>query len=467
MVAVLVLGFHRSGTSMVTRMLHRAGLFVGDKLLGAGPSNPYGHFEDEEVIAFHDRILRENGRSWTFDGRASDLTLAEDEFRWMRQFIGKRNSQHEAWGFKDPRACIFAHAWKEILDKVVFLCVFRDFIETSQSLLHRQSRDIVMNKGSRSEHVRFWRDGSLALRMWVSHNREVLRIVRENESACLCVRHRQVLDGFPVIEKLGLMGAPLQPIDMRNLVDMEATHTGVNFLPGLENDELLAEARSLWLEIERLTGGRDFDLDEKIGKVLALNKEVKFDGRLLLPEFVNNSNFREYQKLYKKSWKSFSASTEAQRLLEKERVEQAPPSRAASEAPRLFDLVKAEPSAGVFDDGWLSTNARLEFGDDAFDRVIRLAFLLPNRDGRPGKTLELATSAGDKRIMTLGRGESVEVEFTIARKRAAHVYVDVWVDQEETDIGMDQRVLGTVLLRAELGPIVTVASGKAPPTVAA
>ena len=442
MVAILVLGFHRSGTSMVTRMLHHAGLFVGDKLLGAGPSNPYGHFEDEEVVGFHDQVLRENGRNWMFDGAASSVTLAEDHYRWMRRFIGKRNSQHEIWGFKDPRACIFAHAWKETLgnDKPVYLCVFRDFIETSQSLLQRQSRDIVMNKGIRRDHVRFWANTSLALRMWLSHNREVLRIVRQNRDACLCVRHREVLDGFPLMETLKRMGAPLQPVDTHHLVDREATNTDPKFLPFLDNDELRAEARTLWLEIEDVTGGRDFDIDEKIDKVLASNRKFKFDDKLLLPKFVDNTIFREYKKF-------FEAAGGAWR--KKDETEDAP-SRLPGDAPCLFGLVRAEPSAGVFADGWLSTNTRLKFSDDAFDRQIKLTFFLPFSDRNPGKTMEFETSAGDRRTVTLGRGETVEIEFTIERRRAAYAYVDVQVDQEEIDIGRDKRVLGAVLFGAEL-----------------
>lgn len=429
---------------MVTRMLHRSGLFVGDKLLGAGPSNPYGHFEDEEVISFHDRVLRENGRNWTFDGRAGDLTLAEDDYRWMRQFIGKRNSQHEAWGFKDPRACIFAHAWKETLNEAIYLCVFRDFIETSQSLLHRQSRDIVMNKGNRGEHIRFWRDRSLALRMWVSHNWEVLRIAKENPQMSLCVRHRQLLAGFPLIDKLNAMGAALQPIDVHNLVDMEATNTDANFLPGMEDEELLSEGRRIWAEIERLTGGRDFDLEEKIAAVAALNKTAKFNGKILLPEFINNANFREYQKAYKKIRGEFNVSSEARRLLEKS-------SAGNAGNANLFGSVKTSRAMGVFEDGWIGTHARLEFLGDALDRALRLVFLLPSRAGRSGKTMKLRTSAGEERIVKLDRGEAVEVEFTIARKQAAQAHIDVEIDQEEIDIGMDQRMLGVVLRGAELG----------------
>ena len=52
---LLVAGFHRSGTSVVTDLLQRSGLYVGEELLDPAPSNPYGHFEDTEVVDIHER----------------------------------------------------------------------------------------------------------------------------------------------------------------------------------------------------------------------------------------------------------------------------------------------------------------------------------------------------------------------------------------------------------------------------
>ncbi|HEY2211238.1 MAG TPA: hypothetical protein VGH62_06390, partial [Bradyrhizobium sp.] len=61
---IIVAGFHRSGTSSTAQLLHAAGMFFGDDLIGAMPSNPYGHYEDREIVRLHDRILRDNGLNW-------------------------------------------------------------------------------------------------------------------------------------------------------------------------------------------------------------------------------------------------------------------------------------------------------------------------------------------------------------------------------------------------------------------
>jgi len=46
---LIVAGFHRSGTSMLTQELHKAGLFVGKRLMSPNFSNADGYFEDNKI----------------------------------------------------------------------------------------------------------------------------------------------------------------------------------------------------------------------------------------------------------------------------------------------------------------------------------------------------------------------------------------------------------------------------------
>ena len=55
---LLILGMHRSGTSLAASLLESAGLHVGQRLLGANASNPRGHFEDEDFVEFQQAVLR-------------------------------------------------------------------------------------------------------------------------------------------------------------------------------------------------------------------------------------------------------------------------------------------------------------------------------------------------------------------------------------------------------------------------
>lgn len=267
MTALIITGFHRSGTSMLTRLLHGAGLFIGDRLLGGNESNLYGHFEDEDVITFHDKVLAANGFNWMFAGDPWQLAMSAAEERWIRNFVGKRNTSHKIWGFKDPRTCLFLPFWGNALDKqAIYVVVFRDFLETTQSILNRQSRDILMRQGNWRLHLKFWQNPHLALRMWIAYNKALLNFIEECSEVVVCVRHRQLLDGFSIFEALRRAGLELDRPPASGCVDKQVVTTDVGFLPGLD-DATLDEAGALWTRIEQLTGGRDFDIDARVAEV--------------------------------------------------------------------------------------------------------------------------------------------------------------------------------------------------------
>lgn len=195
---LIIAGFHRSGTSATAQLLHRAGLFLGYELLEALPSNPYGHFEDRDVVDLHQGILADNDRTWVVGEPL--LPVVNDE-RWarMRQMIERRNTEHALWGFKDPRACLFIMPWKYLMPDMKVLLVYRHFSETTYSLGQRHSSDLFLKRGQSYVHRRFWEEPDLPLRMWLVHNKALLGFARAYPEDTLVVSMDMIRDGFPVI----------------------------------------------------------------------------------------------------------------------------------------------------------------------------------------------------------------------------------------------------------------------------
>jgi hypothetical protein len=195
---LIIAGFHRSGTSATAQLLHRAGLFLGYELLEALPSNPYGHFEDREVVDLHQQILYSNERTWLVDEPFLPLV---DHSHWqkMRQVIERRNTGHRLWGFKDPRACLFIMLWKYLLPDMKILLVYRHFSEVTRSLGQRHSTELILNRGNRLVHQRFWEEPDLALRMWLVHNNALLGFARAYPEDTLALSMDMVRDGFPLV----------------------------------------------------------------------------------------------------------------------------------------------------------------------------------------------------------------------------------------------------------------------------
>lgn len=144
---LLVLGMHRSGTSALTRVLNIMGARLPAETMGAGVSNPTGHWEPSRLTAYHDRFLAEFGSVW-HDWRPLKITqmlmsrrhqVKTDILNLVQQEYGNA----KFFVIKDPRISRFAPLFIDALTdggiEVVPIIVFRNPLEVSASLMQRQA----------------------------------------------------------------------------------------------------------------------------------------------------------------------------------------------------------------------------------------------------------------------------------------------------------------------------------------
>jgi sulfotransferase family protein len=153
---VLVLGMHRSGTSLCSHILSALGVDMADKIPGPGnpaptPDNPQGHWERWEIVEFHDRILGLFNRD--FSGRFHDFALpvawwADPRVAEIRReivgFLEKRMGEGY-FGFKDPRTVRLMPVWHQIFNELklapkIVLCL-RNPAQIGRSLSARDHLD--------------------------------------------------------------------------------------------------------------------------------------------------------------------------------------------------------------------------------------------------------------------------------------------------------------------------------------
>src|SRR5574343_1947848 len=109
---VLILGMHRSGTSMLTRLLNIAGYALPTELIGATKDNQTGHWEPVVLNTLNQDFLVRIGSDWSdwsrldFDALPRDVLAAygADLRAWLRSEKGTRQSLV----LKEPRACRLA-----------------------------------------------------------------------------------------------------------------------------------------------------------------------------------------------------------------------------------------------------------------------------------------------------------------------------------------------------------------------
>src|SRR5215218_8748145 len=63
---VAIVGMHRSGTSMVAKLLKRAGVHLGDEadLMPPAEENPEGFYEHLQFVKLNDEVLNVAGAGW-------------------------------------------------------------------------------------------------------------------------------------------------------------------------------------------------------------------------------------------------------------------------------------------------------------------------------------------------------------------------------------------------------------------
>ena len=171
---VLIVGFHRSGTSAIARAFHGAGLDLGTDLLGAEPANPHGHFEDLDAIALHDSFLASTGRTWK-SVDAGEAPLPRSALDQLRSYVERRVSAGRPWGVKDPRLCLYLDEWLRIAPEARVVVVVRRPDETIRSLHMRHSRRHVETRGVDPSDLDFWRDPDLGLKLWVHYHQQTLQ----------------------------------------------------------------------------------------------------------------------------------------------------------------------------------------------------------------------------------------------------------------------------------------------------
>lgn len=148
---IAVAGMHRSGTSMVTRALHDSGLHLigrdADTLIRAAEDNPEGFWENQAIVACNDDLLEATGGTWDhppeLPPQGADDPRVADIVEAARLAIAGL-SEHEHWGFKDPRLCLTMPFWLDLIpDLRVIVCV-RHPLEVALSLKRRNQNSYAL-----------------------------------------------------------------------------------------------------------------------------------------------------------------------------------------------------------------------------------------------------------------------------------------------------------------------------------
>jgi len=160
----IILGMHKSGTTLVARSLHQSGIIMGQEF----PENAdYASvkYEAKQPQAITDDILKLSRKVLSLEVTSSALPsgdIDDASKEAMQNMIAENNQQYANWGFKDPRAALTYQYWKHELPEHCVIVVYRDPVE----VWRRYSR---VNR-------KWW--SRKAFKVWADYNQNILDSIK-------------------------------------------------------------------------------------------------------------------------------------------------------------------------------------------------------------------------------------------------------------------------------------------------
>jgi hypothetical protein len=148
---VILMGMHRSGTTLLARLLDRCGLFLGQRL--------ESHHESVFFLHLNECIVRQARASWDRPDPIREFLqnpeivqmtlrcLERDLLSWRaREYLGWRNwfryrslaRLDRPWGWKDPRTVLTLPLWVELFPDAKIVFIVRHGVDVAQSLVVRE-----------------------------------------------------------------------------------------------------------------------------------------------------------------------------------------------------------------------------------------------------------------------------------------------------------------------------------------
>jgi hypothetical protein len=156
---VAVVGMHRSGTSLVARLLHAMGCYAGeeDQLPPPDVFNPTGYWEHRDVWALDEEILATLDGTWLDPDRV-DLGRLSEESR--KKFVKRARGivddfdTHGSWVMKDPRLAILFPIWREALERPICVLIWREPWAVARSIARRDGLPLAVGLALWEEYNR-------------------------------------------------------------------------------------------------------------------------------------------------------------------------------------------------------------------------------------------------------------------------------------------------------------------------
>jgi glycosyltransferase involved in cell wall biosynthesis/GT2 family glycosyltransferase/SAM-dependent methyltransferase len=233
---VCVLGMHRSGTSLVSRLINLLGLDLGpaDKLLPPHAENPRGYWEYRPFVDINEQVLERLGGSWheppTFvPGWEASPNLAD--LRRQARALVAEDFRSLAWAWKDPRTCLTLPFWRQLLPPLRYVICLRNPAEVAKSLAQRDRFAV-----------------SKSIDLWHLYTKSSLE---HAQGPTLFLFYEDLLESrdTEVGRLAAFVGSDAQSTSIQERIEAELHHQRTAFLDTVDDEECAFPAKALYVAL--------------------------------------------------------------------------------------------------------------------------------------------------------------------------------------------------------------------------
>jgi Sulfotransferase family len=141
---IIILGPHRSGTSLTGNLLKELGVYIKSDF-PATEFNERGYWEDIEVVKLNESILYSLGGDWISPPtipRSWNANSSLESLRRKAYSIRAKYDNWRIWAWKDPRLCLTLPLWKPVIPHSTYLLCVRNPFAVAKSLVRRDGLDL-------------------------------------------------------------------------------------------------------------------------------------------------------------------------------------------------------------------------------------------------------------------------------------------------------------------------------------
>lgn len=179
----VVLGMHKSGTTLISQILHHSGINMGDDIDTHVSYDQGNKYERDSTKMLNIEILSSYGMRSLHVTTPTTLWMTENQRVRMREIIRSCDERYADWGFKDPRTCLVYPLWASELPEHKIIAIYR-----SPDELWRRYRPRSIRRRP-GEPYRAWKFA----KRWCEYNANILTYLQNTQMGFLVLDYRRLM----------------------------------------------------------------------------------------------------------------------------------------------------------------------------------------------------------------------------------------------------------------------------------